>query len=102
MSTARRRRGRGGSDLGVRILAAIPAIAYAIFIVVAGGWIFAVGVLVLGVVCLHELFRMYETVRAVRLAAFLALAGLMVAALKGGDRGHEQQADQERHGQRAA
>jgi phosphatidate cytidylyltransferase len=86
MSTRRRRRRRGGSDLGLRILAAIPAIAYAIFIIVAGGWVFAAGVLVLGLVCLHELFRMYEHVRPVKLAGFLALGGFAVAALEGGER----------------
>jgi phosphatidate cytidylyltransferase len=89
MSTRRarpRRRRRGGSDLGLRIIAAVPAIAYAIFIIVAGGWIFAAGVLVLGLVCLHELFRMYEGVRPVKLAGFLALGGLAVAALEGGER----------------
>ena len=86
MSASRRRRRRGGSDLGVRILAAIPAIAYGIFIVVAGGWIFAAGILVLGVVCLHELFRMYDHVRPIRLAGFLALGGFAVAALEGGER----------------
>jgi phosphatidate cytidylyltransferase len=88
MSTRRRsrRRRRGGSDLWLRILAAIPAIAYGIFIIVAGGWVFAVGVLVLGVVCLHELFRMYDHVRPIRLAAFLALGGFAVAALEGGER----------------
>ena len=73
MSARRARRRRGGSDLGVRILAAIPAIAYGIFIIVAGGWIFALGILLLGVVCLHELFRMYDHVRPIRLAGFLAL-----------------------------
>ena len=86
MSASRRRRRRGGSDLGVRILAAIPAIAYGIFIIVAGGWIFAAGVLVLGVVCLHELFRMYDHVRPIRLAGFLAFGGFAVAALEGGER----------------
>jgi phosphatidate cytidylyltransferase len=86
MSTRRRGRRRGGSDLSLRILAAIPAIAYAIFIIVAGGWIFAIGILLLGFVCVHELFRMYETVRPVKLAAYAALAGLAVAALEGGDR----------------
>ena len=85
MSTRRpRRRRRGGSDLSLRVLVAIPAIAYAIFIIVAGGWIFAAGILVLGFVCLHELFRMYETVRPVKLAGFLGIAGLAVAALEGG------------------
>ena len=89
MSTRRarpRRRRRGGSELWFRILAAIPAIAYAIFIIVAGGWVFAIGVLVLGVVCLHELFRMYDHVRPIRLAGFLALGGFAVAALEGGER----------------
>jgi phosphatidate cytidylyltransferase len=88
MSTRRarpRRRGVGG-DLGRRVLVAIPAIAYAIAIIVAGGWIFAAGILVLGFVCLHELFRMYEVVRPVKLAGFLALTGLAVAALEGGER----------------
>ena len=80
------RRRRGGSDLGVRILAAIPALAYGIFIIVAGGWIFAVGILALGVVCLHELFRMYDHVRPIRLAGFLALGGFALAALEGGER----------------
>jgi phosphatidate cytidylyltransferase len=86
MSTRRARprpRRRGGSDLSLRILAAIPAIAYAIFIIVAGGWVFAVGILLLGWVCLHELFRMYERVLPIRLAGFIALAGLAVAALEG-------------------
>ena len=87
MSTRRsrpRRRRRGGTDLSLRVLVAIPAVAYAIFIIVAGGWIFAAGILVLGFVCLHELFRMYETVRPVKLAGFLGIAGLAVAALEGG------------------
>jgi phosphatidate cytidylyltransferase len=86
MSTRRRRRRRGGSDLGLRLLAAVPAVAYAIAIIVAGGWIFAAGILVLGLICLHELFRMYETVRPIRLAGFLGVTGLAVAALEGGER----------------
>jgi phosphatidate cytidylyltransferase len=86
MSTRRRGRRRGGSDLGLRLLAAIPAVAYAIFIIVMGGWVFAAGAVLLGVVCLHELFRMYESVRPVKLAGFLGIAGLAVAALEGGER----------------
>jgi phosphatidate cytidylyltransferase len=88
MSTARKRpphRVRGG-DFGHRLLVAVPAIAYAIFIIVSGGWIFAAGVLLLGLICLHELFRMYETVRPIKLAAFLALGGLALAAQQGGER----------------
>jgi phosphatidate cytidylyltransferase len=86
MTTRRRGRRRGGSDLGLRIIAAIPAVAFAIFIIVMGGWVFAAGAFLLGVVCLHELFRMYEGVRPIKLAAFLGIAGLAVAALEGGER----------------
>jgi phosphatidate cytidylyltransferase len=86
MSTQRRRRSSTAADLSTRILVAIPAVAYAIFIITAGGWVFAIGILVLGFVCVHELFRMFETVRPVRLAAFIALAGLAVAAQEGSER----------------
>jgi phosphatidate cytidylyltransferase len=75
---------RGGSDLGARILAALPAIAFALFIVIEGGPIFALGLLALGAICMHELFSMYERVRPVRLAGLIALAGLLAAALYGG------------------
>ena len=55
----RRPRSRhGASDLLSRILVAVPAIVFAIFIVASGGWIFTVGVLALGLLCMHELFRM--------------------------------------------
>jgi phosphatidate cytidylyltransferase len=84
--TATRRRRPGGSDLGRRLLVAVPAIAYAIFIIASGGWIFAIGVLLLCLVCMHELFRMYESLRPVKLAGFLALGGIAVAAQAGGVR----------------
>ena len=83
---ARRRPRRGGSDLPARVLVAIPAIAFAIFIVSAGGWVFAAGAFALGVICLHELFRMFEGLRPVKLAGFAALAGLSVAAQVGDER----------------
>ncbi len=73
----------GGSDLGARILASIPALAVCLFIVIEGGVVFAAGLLVLGGVCMHELYGMYERVRPVRLGGLLALAGLLAAALWG-------------------
>lgn len=73
----------GRSDLAARVLAALPAIAFALFIVIEGGAIFALGVLVLGWVCMHELCAMYERTHPVRLAGFIALAGLIAAALYG-------------------
>ncbi len=68
------------SDLWARVAVAVPAIALAIFLVVAGGLVFAVGLIVLGGLCLHELFEMYERAHPIRLAGFLGLAGLLIAA----------------------
>jgi phosphatidate cytidylyltransferase len=72
-----------GSDLGGRLLAAIPAIAVALFLVIEGGPIFALGMFVLGCFCLHELYGMFAGAHPVRLAGFIALAGLLAAALYG-------------------
>jgi phosphatidate cytidylyltransferase len=74
---------RGRSDLVARIIAAVPAIAFAIFIVAAGGPIFMAGAVLLGVACLHELFTMLDFTAPVRLAGFLGLVGLGCAALLG-------------------
>jgi phosphatidate cytidylyltransferase len=76
----RRRGRRQRSDAGARILAAIPAIVFAIFIVSAGGLWFVLGVLALGLICLHELYEMLAPVRPVKLAGFLGLVALVFAA----------------------
>jgi len=75
---------RGTSDLRARILVAIPAVAFAIFIVASGGIIFTLGILALGFVCLHELFGMFDRAHPVRLAGFIGLAGMLFAADFGG------------------
>jgi phosphatidate cytidylyltransferase len=79
----RARRSAPRSDLRARVLAAIPAIAVALFLVIEGGLVFAAGMFVLGAVCLHELYGMYERAQPARLAGFIALAGLLAAALYG-------------------
>src|SRR5271167_1585835 len=89
-----RARGRAGtrrppsggqrSDLNARLLAAVPAIAVALFLVIEGGLVFALGLFVLGCICMHELYAMYDRAHPVRLAGFIALAGLLAAALYGG------------------
>jgi phosphatidate cytidylyltransferase len=84
-AAARTQRRNQGSDLARRILAAIPAIVFAIAIITLGGEVFTVGVLALGYVCLHELFRMYEPLRPVKLGGFVALTGLAAAAQYGGE-----------------
>jgi phosphatidate cytidylyltransferase len=73
----------GGSDIGSRIVFALPLIALALFLVIEGGAIFAAGIFVIGCICMHELYGMYERANPVRLAGFLALAGLIVAAAYG-------------------
>jgi phosphatidate cytidylyltransferase len=81
----RARRRNQASDLGARVWIALPAAVYAIAIIAAGDWIFALGILALGLVCLHELFSMYEPLRPVKLAGFVGLIGLTAAAHFGGE-----------------
>jgi len=81
---ASRRPRRRRSDLSARVIAAIPAIAFAIFIISEGGLVFALGLLALGLVCLHELYDLLEGARPVKLGGFLGLAALVFAALYGG------------------
>jgi len=64
-------------------MAAVPAIAVALFLVIEGGPIYTFGLFLLGCVCMHELYAMYERAHPVRLAGFLALGGLLLAALYG-------------------
>lgn len=72
------------SDFGARVLVALPAIALALFLVIEGGSIFTLGLFVLGCLCMHELYSMYARTHPARLAGFLALAGLLLAAQYGG------------------
>ena len=48
------------SDLGARVLVALPAIALALFLVIEGGSIFTLGLFALGCLCMHELYGMYD------------------------------------------
>jgi phosphatidate cytidylyltransferase len=74
-----------GSDLGARVLAAIPAIAFAIFIVIEGGTIFALGAGVLGVMACAELFRMMRQPAPPVLIGYLTVLAMVLAA-RFGDR----------------
>ena len=79
----RRPRRGGGSELGARIVVAIPAIAFAVTIIALGGIWFAVALLALAIVCLGELFDLFGDVEPVRLAGFVGLAGVILAAYAG-------------------
>jgi phosphatidate cytidylyltransferase len=73
-----------GSDLGARIAAAIPAILFVIVIDWRGGLVWTLGLLAVGLVCLHELYAMFDRAHPARLAGFLALIGMLLAAHYGG------------------
>jgi phosphatidate cytidylyltransferase len=77
----RRRTARGGgSDLGARILVAIPAAAVAVTLIALGGEIFMVGLGLFGLACLYELFAMFERARPAPLAAAIGMVALVCAA----------------------
>ena len=68
-ASALRRRLRAASAAAptwAPILWAIPLIAFAVFIVVEGGLIFALGVLLVGILCMGELFEMLDGLRSSR------------------------------------
>ena len=51
------------SELAGRILVAIPAALFAIFIVVQGGLVFALGLIALGMLALNELYGLMRRAR---------------------------------------
>ena len=55
----------------------------ALFLVIEGGLVFTLGMIVLGGICMHELYGMYDRARPARLGGLIALAGLALAALYG-------------------
>jgi phosphatidate cytidylyltransferase len=75
----RRKRGMRG-ETAKRVLVALPWIAFAIAIAVAGGIVFAVAMVAIGVVCLREYVTMAEGSRPLAIPAYIAVAALVVAA----------------------
>jgi phosphatidate cytidylyltransferase len=77
----RRRRGGGaGGETARRVLFALPWIAFAIAIVVAGGIVFALALIAIGVLCLREYFQMTAPLRPLTAAAYIAVAAMILAA----------------------
>jgi phosphatidate cytidylyltransferase len=74
---------RGGSDLAARVAVALIAVPIAIVLVWQGGEVFALGLAVLGVIALGELYTLMARVRPPALAGFLTLVALLAAALYG-------------------
>jgi phosphatidate cytidylyltransferase len=79
LAPPRRRRGIRGETFK-RILIAIPWIIFAIAITVAGGIVFAVAMAALGLVALREYFVMTAQYRPIQVAAFISVAGMIMAA----------------------
>ncbi len=77
------RRRRGGSSTGARVGVAIPWAAFAILIVHFGGTVFAIALLGLGIVALHELYMMLRPVRPIPLAGYLGAGALILSARYG-------------------
>jgi phosphatidate cytidylyltransferase len=75
----RRKRGLDG-ETAKRVLVALPWIAFAIAITVAGGVVFAVAMIGIGIVCLREYVEMTADSRPLAILAYLAVAAMIVAA----------------------
>jgi phosphatidate cytidylyltransferase len=73
------RRRRGG-ETARRVAVAIPWIVFAIAITVAGGLVFALAMVAIGLVGLREYFVMTARLRPIQIAAYLALPGMIMAA----------------------
>jgi phosphatidate cytidylyltransferase len=76
---ARPKRRRTG-ETAKRVLFALPWVAFAIAITVAGGLVFAIAMIGLSVLCLREYLSMTEEARPISRAAYPSVAALILAA----------------------
>ena len=68
------------SELRSRVIVAVPALAVAAIVIARGGLLFAGALLVLGCICLDELYRMTARAHPAKLVGFVTLFALLVAA----------------------
>jgi phosphatidate cytidylyltransferase len=73
-------RRRGGGETAKRILVALPWIVFAIAITVAGGIVFMLAMIAIGVLALREFDAIAERYRPLVIPAYVAVAGLVIAA----------------------
>jgi phosphatidate cytidylyltransferase len=78
-----RKRRRGGGETAKRVLVALPWIVFAIAITVAGGPIFALAMVGLGIVALGEFAGVARRYRPLVIPAYISVAGLIAAAYLG-------------------
>jgi phosphatidate cytidylyltransferase len=79
-------RRRRSSDLPARILVAVPAAVLAVALVDVGGLTFAVFLVVIALLCLHELYRMLPRWKPAPIVGFAAATGMILAARFGTER----------------
>jgi phosphatidate cytidylyltransferase len=72
------------NDLVGRIVVGVPLAIAAVVLVAIGGWVFAAAVAALGCVCLHEFYDLMSARRPVRIAGFISLIAIALAAQLGG------------------
>ena len=71
---------KGGGETTRRILVAVPAIAFAIAITVAGGIVFMLAMIAIGILCLREYLEMTSAARPLAIPAYAAVIAMVVAA----------------------
>jgi phosphatidate cytidylyltransferase len=81
-SRERRQRPAGRETLA-RVLWAVPLVIFAVTIIIVGGELFAVAMVALAWIGMHELFQMGENARPFRFAAFATAVALIAAAYYG-------------------
>jgi phosphatidate cytidylyltransferase len=77
---------RARSDLFARVLVAVPAAVVAIAFVNVGGLAWALFMLAIALVCLHELYRMLPRWRPAPIVGFVSAAAMIIAAHFGTER----------------
>ena len=78
-----RKRRRSGGETAKRVLVALPWIVFAIAITVAGGPVFALAMVAIGVVAVGEFAGIASRYRPLVIPAYIAVAGLIAAAYLG-------------------
>jgi phosphatidate cytidylyltransferase len=77
------RRRRGSGETAKRVLVALPWIAFAIAITVAGGLVFAAAMIGIGILAIREYAGIAERYRPLLIPAYVAVAALVLAAYFG-------------------
>ncbi|MEI6447707.1 MAG: hypothetical protein WCO96_07490, partial [Actinomycetes bacterium] len=75
------------SDLLPRILVAIPLAVLACVMIAAGGWVFTIGLVLVGFLCLHEFYELVEARRPLRIVGLIAMVSVALGAHLAGTSG---------------